>query len=166
MLTDSAGPMIGVWAVTKRGGQNIDRNGRPAISTVFIPNNPLETTEASMKDSYNTSAPKNDVANFTAEVTDTLTTLFSLNDPATGLGGTDDPSDDAAMVAGLAGVLLPDILTFDTSNAAGFLNGRRPSDDVIDAELGLITEGLFGTDCVSANDVPFKAKFPYLARPH
>jgi hypothetical protein len=37
---------------------------------------------------------------------------------------------------------------------------------VIDAELGLITEGAVKTDCVSRNDRPFRAAFPYLATPH
>jgi len=34
-------------------------------------------------------------------------------------------------------VVAPDILTYDTSSSAGFLNGRQFSDDVIDAELNL-----------------------------
>lgn len=168
MLADGGDSMIGVWAVTKLGGNNVDRAGRPAVSTVFVPNNPIPPDDmgASAKTLYNTSAPKNDVANFTGEVTNTLATLFSLNDAGGALGGTDDPSDDAAQIAGLAGVLLPDILTFDTANASGFLNGRRLTDDVIDAELALITEGLVTTDCVNGNDVPFKQKFPYMADPH
>jgi hypothetical protein len=37
---------------------------------------------------------------------------------------------------------------------------------VIDAELGLITEGAATTDCVSENDRVFPAEFPYLAGPH
>ena len=57
------------------------------------------------------------------------------------------------------------MLTFDTSKSAGFLNGRRLADDVIDAELGLITEGASTTDCVDKNDKAFPGAFPYLARP-
>ena len=60
----------------------------------------------------------------------------------------------------------PDILTFDTAKSDGFLNGRRLADDVIDAELGLVTEGAVTTDCVSGNDSAFRAGFPYLATPH
>ena len=145
--------------------------GRPAINTVFIPNNPLPPDRASdgkssKKTTFNHGDPSTDVANWTGEVVDTLQFLFSLNDPATGLGGTDDPSDDAAQITGLAGVLLPDILTVDVANPAGFLNGRKPADDVIDAELGLITEGFVTTDCVGSNDVTFPSTFPYLAAPH
>jgi len=162
---------IGVWATTNVGTDQIDRMGRPAINTVFIPNNPLPPDRASdgkssKKTTFNHGDPSTDVANWTGEVVDTLQFLFSLNDPATGLGGTDDPSDDAAQITGLAGVLLPDILTVDVANPAGFLNGRKPADDVIDAELGLITEGFVTTDCVGSNDVTFPSTFPYLTAPH
>jgi hypothetical protein len=47
----------------------------------------------------------------------------------------------AADPNGLAHFLLPDILTYDTSSPAGFLNGRQLPDDVIDAEPNLITNG-------------------------
>jgi hypothetical protein len=66
----------------------------------------------------------------------------------------------------LTDVLLPDILTFDTKSSQGFLNGRRPADDVIDAELPLVTEAAVKTDCVSSNDDAFPGGFPYLAGPH
>jgi len=49
--------------------------------------------------------------------------------------------------------------------ATGFLNGRGLADDVIDAELGLITEGLITTDCVD-NDSTFLSGFPYLGVPN
>jgi hypothetical protein len=162
---------IGVWATTDVGTTQIDRMGRPAINTVFIPNNPFPPDRVvdgkpSKKTTFNHGQPSTDVANWTGEVVDTLQTTFSLNDAGGALGGTDDPSDDAAKISALAGVLLPDILTVDLSNPAGFLNGRKPADDVIDAELGLITEGFVTTDCVGSNDVAFPSTFPYLAAPH
>jgi hypothetical protein len=162
---------IGVWATTNVGDSQIDRMGRPGINTVFIPNNPFPPDrvadgKASKKTTFNHGQPSTDVANWTAEVVDTLQTTFSLNNAGGPLGGTDNPSDDAAKITGLAGVLLPDILTVDVSNAAGFLNGRQPSDDVIDAELGLVTEGFVTTDCVGSNDKAFPTTFPYLAEPH
>jgi Domain of unknown function (DUF4331) len=162
---------IGVWATTDVGGTQIDRMGRPAINTVFIPNNPFPPDRVvdgkpSKKTTFNHGHPSTDVANWTGEVVDTLQTTFSLNDAGGALGGTDDPSDDAGKINALASVLLPDILTVDVSNPAGFLNGRQPSDDVIDAELGLVTEGFVTTDCVGSNDVAFPSSFPYLAAPH
>jgi hypothetical protein len=170
LLTESGSSKIGIWAATTIGGTQVDRMGRPAINTVFNPNNPFPGERVGEEDSkklkFNAAQPKDDQADYRSEVVDTLTVLFSLNDPASGLGGTDDPSDDASKIGGLADVLLPDILTFDTADSNGFLNGRKLADDVIDAELGLVTEGLVTTDCVGANDVPFSAAFPYLAGPH
>jgi hypothetical protein len=163
MLTRPGSTAIGVWATTHRGGKQIDRMGRPAIATVFIPNNPFEPkgSEPSQRHAFNVSAPSSDRAKFRGEVVDTLTTLFSLNNKSG-----DNPSDDRTKISGLANVLLPDVLTFDTAKSQGFLNGRRPADDVIDAELALVTEGAATTDCVSKNDRPFPPKFPYLAAPH
>lgn len=161
LLTRAGSSQIGVWAATTIGSTQVDRMGRPAVNTVFVPSNPFEKDEPSAKNAFNRSQPKNDKARFRAEVVDSLQVLHSLNDAAG-----DDKSDDAKKIAGLADVLLPDILTFDTSKSAGFLNGRRLADDVIDAELELITEGAVKTDCVSKNDRAFRAAFPYLATPH
>jgi hypothetical protein len=156
-LTRSGSSAIGVWSATTVGAKQIDRMGRPAVNTVFVPSNPFEKDEASAKNTFNASQPKNDKARFRSEVVDTLQVLFSLND-----GAGDNKADDAMKISGLADVLLPDILTFDTAKSDGFLNGRRFADDVIDAELDLITEGAVKTDCVSKNDRAFRAAFPYL----
>lgn len=61
-------------------------------------------------------------------------------------------------------VLLPDILTIDTSQPTAYPNGRALSDDVIDLSLGLVFGE--GTDEVDANDVEFLNAFPYLAPPN
>jgi Domain of unknown function (DUF4331) len=136
---------IGIWARTLLESQ-IDRMGRPAINTVFIPKNPFEPNEASQKDRFNKTKPKLDQKRFRGEVEDTLALFYDSGDPTI---------DD------LADVLLPDILTVDTSSSAGFLNGRRLADDVIDAELGLLTDGAVPSDCVN-NDSSFSNSFPYL----
>ncbi len=157
-----SGP-VGVWGRTVVGGDQIDRMGRPAILTVFIPPNPFEsgsTAEGNLEDQFNRTLPHRDQARWRSEVVNSLTLLYSLND-----GSGDDPSDDAGKVQGLADVLLPDILTVDLSTQTGFLNGRGLADDVIDAELGLITEGLITTDGVS-NDSTFLTGFPYLGVPN
>lgn len=65
----------------------------------------------------------------------------------------------------LADILLPDILTVDLSAETEFLNGRNLVDDVIDAELNLITNGAITTDCI-ANDSTFLGGFPYLRVPN
>jgi hypothetical protein len=162
MLTANGSSSIGVWATTNSGNPQIDRMGRPAINTVFLPNNPFPGEQKgqvpSKKNAYNKGAPKDDQKAFRSEIVNTLQVLFSLNDSAG-----DDKSDDAKKINGLADILLPDILTFDTAKSDGFLNGRKLSDDVIDAELNLITEGTVKTDCVSKNDKKFWPNFPYLA---
>ena len=123
----------GVWAVTSKGGNVIDRMGRPAIATVFIP--------ADQKDAFNNTKPVNDVASWKSTLVSALQSLKS--DPA------------------LADALLPDILTFDTSKSFAFLNGRGLSDDVIDGELQLITGSKAASDNV-ANDSSFSTSFPYV----
>jgi len=136
---------IGVWARTVLGGTQIDRMGRPAINTVFIPANPFEPAEPSQKNDFNAGKPKNDQIDFRGEVVDTLEIFYG-----------------AGNAEGLADILLPDILTINTSLVAGFLNGRALADDVIDIELGIVTNGAVTTDCVG-NDSAFTNTFPYLA---
>src|SRR5438132_4718863 len=140
MLTaDSTHPTIGVWASTNADATQIDRMGRPAINTVF--------NHGEDKNRFNAGDPVNDRRDFGTSFVSTLTAL-----------GAADPN-------GLAHVLLPDILTYDTSSSAGCLNGRRLSDDVIDAELSLIRNGKITGDCV-ANDSTFSNTFPYLGSPN
>ena len=127
----------GVWAVTSKGGSVIDRMGRPAIATVFIP--------ADKKDAFNNTKPVDDLAMWKDTVVAGLNSLKS------------DPK--------LADALLPDILTFDTSKPWGFLNGRQLPDDVIDAELQLITGSSAASDNV-ANDSTFLGAFPFVGNPN
>ncbi len=136
--------------------------GLPAIATVLIPDG--------SEDAYNAGQPLHDVANWSAAVEASLTAL-------SGLDGSGYSSAEAAAIASL---LLPDVLTLDTSSAAGFvpgLNGRQLADDVIDFELFVVTGGLgtdnspagtavLDSDCVDANDLSFSTSFPYLAAPH
>lgn len=151
------GDHIGVWATTRIDDTVRDRMGRPAIATVLIPDGE--------KDAFNTTAPQDDVATWGEAVASSLSFLSGLD----GSGYTPAQAD------ALAQVLLPDVLTLDTTSAAGFvpgLNGRRLADDVIDLELLIVTGGLFDgspvltSDCVDTNDVPFPTTFPYLASGH
>lgn len=132
---------IGVWAATKKPKQ-VDRKGRPAINTVFI--------TSDMKDAFNRGQPVDDRADYGDRVRAVL-----------GSFGYDAPT-----AATIADVILPDILTIDTSSTAPFLNGRALSDDVIDTELNLVTNGTIPSDFVDANDKAFLPTFPYLATPH
>ncbi len=134
-------PTIGVWATTSLNGEQVERMGRPAINTVFIP--------TAQKDAFNFGKPMHDQRDFRDEVVGTLMALGNSSGTANAL----------------ADVLLPDELTVNVSMATGFLNGRNLADDVIDAELGLISGGAITTDCV-ANDSMFLNAFPYLGAPN
>ncbi len=144
---------LAIWARTGSGGV-IDRVGRPAIATVLIPDG--------SEDDFNKTKPKKDLAKWGSDVKATLLAL-------SGLDGT--PYSDAE-AQGITEFLLPDVLTIDTSMPTGFPNGRGLADDVIDAELGIVTGGFFGgspvltSDCVPENDKPFRTSFPYLAKAH
>lgn len=141
--TELGGVNVGVSARTAISGTQFDRMGRPAINTVLL--------DGARKDVFNAGVPANDYADFHIEVE---AKIASLN------GG------DTTTAAALAGILLPDLLTVDASSSSGFLNGRQPANDVIDAELNLLTNGGVTTDMVNANDVPFLTAFPYLAAKH
>jgi hypothetical protein len=133
---------IGVWARTFNEGQQIDRNGRPVINTVFIP--------AAMKDAFNQASPVDDQRLFRSAFTAS----------AMSLGNSAERADF------LANFLLPDILTIDTSLRDGFPNGRRLQDDVIDIALNLVSNGgITRGDCV-ASDVTVRNDFPYWSGPN
>ncbi len=140
---NGANSNIGVWARTVVGGNQVDRMGRPAINTALIP--------SGMKDAFNQGVPANDQANFSDDV---RASLLSLN------GGNTTHADQ------VTALLIPDILTLDTASAAGFLNGRRLQDDVIDTALSAVSNGGVTTDMVAANDVAFQSTFPFLSPPN
>jgi hypothetical protein len=139
---------VGVWATTDLvevgvAGEVVtryDRVGRPAITRLLVP--------SARWDEFNGAQPADDPAAFAADV---QASIEALN------GG------DAGQAAALAAFLLPDVLTINTSNAAGFLNGRHLTDDVMDALLNLLSNGEVTTDGVAANDLPFPGTPPYLA---
>ena len=82
----------------------------------------------------------------------------------TSLAGT-APDPDAYGDA-IAGVLLPDVITYNTAQPANFavLNGRALSNDVIDVALSVVANTPL-SDCV-ANDSTFRASFPYIGVPN
>lgn len=157
---------IHVWATTSRSSSTkrsdksadkdapsfvqIERMGLPAINTVLIRTGDTAAAKGALKDAFNHGEPAGDLKDFKAEVTKQA--LLLNNDPAY----TDQ----------IVGVLLPDVLTLDVTSTAGFLNGRRPQDDVIDAELNVLTHGAVTSDGVNANDKAFLTDFPFFAPPH
>lgn len=165
---------IGVWATThvRENGNWIqaDRIGRPAINTVVNSSGPVVGAPSEAKNVYNAGQPSDDVADFTSAVVDALVAYSSLDS---------EGSYAAAEAEALAGVLLPDVLTFDKSSALPPpLNGRGLADDVIDTELNIVTGGdpldLFpGRDAVGGvtgdgigAHTDLLTGFPYLGEPH
>ena len=138
------------------GFQTLDRSGNPALNALIIP--------FARKDEYNASTPQDDAnGKFAADIVAALKAL-----------GTND-----ANIGILASVYVArgDMLRLDTRTAnsgtgggnnsgAGFPNGRRLVDDVVDTFLFLATNGAVTTgDNVNSNDVAFRSTFPFLAPP-
>jgi hypothetical protein len=146
-----AGIMIGLTACGGGGGGSsfatvgitgqVDRMGRPAISTVLV--------MPARRDAFNqvTNPAQQDPA--------------YRADAITILSGT--PFNNSANAATIANTLFPDLLTIDTSKPVGYTNGRAPADDVIDVSLNLLTNGAVTTDNVGPK--VYLATFPFLGPP-
>jgi hypothetical protein len=153
------GGKIGVWGQTlDDNGTAIDQMGRPAINAVF--------NAGDDKNAFNVTPPSQQMAKFGPNVSKVLATFSALDA---------EGAYSAEINKALTGVLIPDVITFDTATkAAGPLNGRALGDDVIDAELNIVTggfaspgrdgKGAIGTDCVGPH-TDIQSTFPYLGRP-
>lgn len=147
-------PNITVWLRSLMpNGTPFDRTGLPAINTATLfdfggmPN---------LQNTFNDLTPADDVGLIDLAA-QRINLIFGL--PLTGSVPNGGPN-----ATQLAGVVLPDVMPFDTTSSAGFLNGRRLADDVIDAELSLLTGGALTSDRVG-NDSVFLSQFPYLGAP-
>jgi hypothetical protein len=146
------GANIGAWATTRWNGAIADQMGRPAINTVF-------NASSADKEAFNATPPSQQATamggTFRTNVINTLVGLSTaLGNPYT-----------ADQAAGIADILLPDVLTYQVGTDASFLNGRDLDDDVIDLELSIATNGVVGGDGVGAH-ADLLASFPYLGNPH
>jgi hypothetical protein len=168
----------------------VSRLGNPLINEVVIP--------IGLKDKFNRTSPANDAANFGAaatnpEVARLLNALFNL-----GVKETDRTDIVQALLTGVPGLtqITPnkpaaaDTLKLNLGvppsanpnrfgvlgkDLAGFPNGRRLTDDVVDIELRVIAGALLPADQggkqiplgdgVDQNDKPFRTTFPYVALP-
>lgn len=152
----AASPVIHVWAEA-RSSAAVDRMGNPAINTLYVPEG--------RKDAFNATKPRQHAHRWSDVVEETLLVASAAG-----------PSPyDRAQAAAIAAILLPDVLTFDTTSREGYVpgfNGRRVDDDVMDYQLKILTGGFYGGeaaftgDCIDGNDVPLPEDFPYLAPPH
>jgi len=138
-------------------GEQLDREGVPAVNVALTP--------FSAKNAYNLGTPQLDAAG--AFAPGIVATLQALGTNMTNIN----------FLAGLA-VTNGDLLRLNlgipnngsgggNNPAAGFPNGRRLRDDVVDTLLNIITNGTITTgDNVNANEVPLQDTFPFLALPH
>ncbi|WP_183101119.1 DUF4331 domain-containing protein [Nocardioides pelophilus] len=183
----SKNPIIGIWSTTDRRGvdgryRQVSRLGMPLVNEVVIP--------LKDKNRFNASAPVND-GQFLDYVT--KPELPKLIEAVYGVPAPDEPRNDLVSVflTGVEGLNMPRNVTpseqlrlnmstpvSDDPNSLGviggdtqgFPNGRRLTDDVIDIALQVVEGELVGqpndlADGVSANDVDFRDRFPYLALP-
>ncbi len=186
----------------KREGEyrQISRLGNPLVNEVVIP--------LKLKDAFNSLSPKDDAvaapAVLNPELPKLMKAVFGINIPAaprndlvsifatgipvnpiTGPNYTTFLSDGKPHEYLRLNVAIP-ITPFDKINrlgllggdVAGFPNGRRVQDDVVDIALRAVAGGTPFTpetnvapnnqlgDGVSENDVPYLNRFPYLAAPH
>ena len=156
----------------------VDREGIPGVNAVFIPYN--------RKNEYNGATTKDDgKGRFFNSIAARLTSLgtnstnIGVLASVVGLPATFDSVANKLPKGAAEGT--GDMLRLETdkmlkpndgvggsgSNANGFPNGRRPGDDVIDVILSFVVNQntAIDSDNVDANDVPFRAAFPFLAPP-
>ena len=156
----------------------VDREGIPGVNAVFIPYN--------RKNEYNGATTKDDgKGRFFNSIATRLTSLgtnatnIGVLASVVGLPATFDSAANKLPKGAAEGT--GDMLRLETdkvlkpndgvggagSNANGFPNGRRPGDDVIDVILSFVVNQTAGIDSdnVDANDIAFRAAFPFLAAP-
>lgn len=139
-------PRVGIWArvlIPKDGNPffQIDRMGRPWVNVGFTANED--------KDTFNRIEPTRDRELFTDKFADLLASH----------GRSLENARQAALT------LLPDILDYDYSRPSGYRNGRTLTDDIIDIQLSVLTNGLVTSDRVGPHR-DLLSTFPYLGVPH
>ncbi len=147
--------------------QRVDRVGQPLVATAVI----------TSKDAYNAANPANDVSGtFTSEISANITDYHTDLDAELIVLGL-DPATTMESLAQASPLIMPDVLTLDPTQPAGFPNGRRLTDPTPDEVLAVVlldlttmgqTVSTFANLPLNptANDKTLSGSFPYLARPH
>jgi len=194
-----ANPVIGVWTTASRPGTRVlnddgtvrtsgkfvqvSRLGNPLVNEVVVP--------LASKNAFNGSKPEGD-AQFLPKVLDPevpklIEAIYGIPAPATprddlvsvfltGVDGLNQPanvtpSEQLRLNMSIAPAADPHPLGVIGGDTAGFPNGRRLDDDVIDIALQVMMGELTGSpndlaDGVDVNDVEASGQFPYVALPH
>jgi hypothetical protein len=200
---DASNAVIGVWSSTERralqvtnsdrGGKGrwiqVSRLGNPLVNEVVIP--------LGQKDRFNRTQPQNDAANYgkyvvEPELAKLMNALFDLGVKETGrtdivtalltgvpgltqISSKPAAADTLKINLGVAPNPSPNRFGVLAGDNAGFPNGRRLGDDVVDISLRvvggfLVPEDEGGKklplgDGVDQNDVAFRSEFPYSPLP-
>jgi Domain of unknown function (DUF4331) len=194
--------VVGVWATTERQATQVlgkkarsndyvqvSRLGNPLINEVIIP--------IGRKDKFNRTSPADDLQNFgqfalNPEPARLLNALFGLGVKETDrtdivqalltgvpgltqIGRNPAPADTLKLNLGVPPAATENRFGVLAGDVAGFPNGRRLADDVVDIELRVIAGALLTNeqggkqiplgDGVDRNDKPFRSSFPYVALP-
>lgn len=138
----------------------LDRNGNPAVNAVLIPFN--------RKDEYNSATPLDDAnGRFAGDIVAALRAL-GTNDTNIGILASVVVTNGDMLRLNLN---VPNTTvgmgeTLATPSYAGYPNGRRPGDDVVDVILFFVANQQPVTDNVNANEVPIPNTFPFFPPPH
>ena len=165
----------------------VSRLGNPLVNEVIIP--------LGKKDKFNRTTPDQDAANYGSyvvkpELAAVLNALFDVGAPEDdrtdivqavlqGIPGLNEhsgpnagtPVDTLKINLGVPPSPTPSRFGVIGGDNAGYPNGRRLTDDVVDIDLQVVAGFLVGNqvplgDGVDRNDKPFLDHFPYLAAPH
>jgi hypothetical protein len=188
LIRDSAQqPIVGIWSTVQRKDargdwSQVSRLGNPLVNEVVNPQKD--------KDKFNASAPWYD-AQFLKNVTNPelpklIEAIYKIKAPAEprndlvdvflkGVKGLNQPpnvrpAEELRLNTSVKPTAYPKRLGVLDGDNAGFPNGRRLGDDVIDEALQVVEGELVGSkndlgDGVDANDKKFGHSFPYLAEP-
>jgi len=196
---DAANAVVGVWSTTERRRLQVSdsrhvrgpwvqvsRLGNPLVNEVVIP--------LGKKDQFNRTTPDRDAALYgkyvvKPELAAVLNALFAIGAPEDnrtdivqallqGIPGLNQHSgvegppavDTIKLNLGVAPAATEDRFGVIGGDTAGYPNGRRLSDDVVDIDLQVVAGFLKDNkvplgDGVDQNDKPFLSTFPYLAGP-
>ncbi|MFI6492639.1 DUF4331 domain-containing protein [Streptomyces sp. NPDC050564] len=188
MIRESAGqPIVGIWSTTQRKDTHgdwtqVSRLGMPLVNEVVNPQKD--------KDKFNASAPWNDgqfLKNVTnPELPKLIEAIYKIKAPTEprndlvdvflkGVKGLNQPpnvrpAEELRLNTSIKPTMHPKRLGVLDGDNAGFPNGRRLTDDVIDASLQVVEGELVGSkndlgDAVDKNDKKFENYFPYVAEP-
>ena len=131
-LKQGTEPVLGVWASSTRGGQQVSRLGMPLVNEVVIP--------LALKDAFNTLLPSQDLGVYTDGLGEDVGALLqkSVEDPEIG-----------RLLCGLYGVPLPADANDDCSTEVDVESPRSGRGDIFD---------IFLTGMVLADDFTIKTK--------